>query len=58
MRTNGLATPAMEVFLVLNGYEVHAPVDDQERLMLAVASGALDRERLASWLNQHVAKLQ
>ena len=48
---------AMEVFLVLNGYEVHASVDDQERLMLAVASGALDREQLASWLSQHVAKI-
>lgn len=48
---------AMEVFLVLNGYELQAPVDDQEHLMLAVASGALDRQQLASWLNQHVAKL-
>jgi death-on-curing protein len=48
---------AMEVFLVLNGYEVHASVDDQERLMLAVASGALDREQLAGWLSQHVVKI-
>lgn len=48
---------AMEVFLVLNGYELQASVDDQEHLMLAVASGALDRQQLASWLNQHVAKL-
>jgi len=48
---------AMEVFLVLNGYDVHASVDDQERLMLAVASGALDRKQLASWLSQHVAKI-
>lgn len=49
---------AMEVFLVLNGYEIQASVDDQERLMLAVASGALDRQQLVSWLNQHVAKTQ
>ena len=48
---------AMEVFLVLNGYELQASLDDQEHLMLAVASGALDRQHLASWLNQHVAKL-
>src|SRR5262245_26354637 len=47
---------AMEVFLVLNGYEIQASVDDQERLMLAVASGALDRQQLVSWLNQHVVK--
>jgi death-on-curing protein len=44
---------AMEVLLVLNGYEIQASVDDQEHLMLAVASGALDREQLANWLNQH-----
>ena len=47
----------MEVFLVLNGYEIQASVDDQEHVMLAVASGALDRQQLASWLNQHVAKI-
>jgi hypothetical protein len=39
------------------GYEVHASVDDQERLMPAVASGALDREQLASWLSQHIVKI-
>jgi death on curing protein len=48
---------AIDVFLVLNGYEIQASVDDQERLMLDVASGALDREQLASWLSQHVAKI-
>jgi death-on-curing protein len=47
---------AMEVFLVLNGYEVQASVDDQERLMLAVASGEIDREQLAVWLSQHISK--
>jgi death on curing protein len=45
---------AMEVFLVLNGYEIDAAVDEQERLMLAVASGSLDRAELARWLNHHV----
>ena len=29
----------MEVFLVLNGMELRAPVDDQERFMLALAAG-------------------
>jgi death-on-curing protein len=48
---------AMEVFLLLNGYEIQASVDDQEHLMLSVASGALDREQLASWLSQRVAQI-
>jgi death-on-curing protein len=39
----------MEVFLLLNGCEIQASVDEQERLMLDVASGTLDRERLADW---------
>ena len=47
---------AMEVFLVLNGCEISASVEDQERLMLDVASGALTRADLARWLNEHVEK--
>ena len=47
----------METFLVLNGYEIQASVDDQERLMLDMASGEQDREPLASWLELHVAKI-
>ena len=34
---------AMEVMLVLNGYEIDAPVDEQERLVLDVASGIIRR---------------
>ena len=44
---------AMEVFLVLNGREIEANVDDQEQLILAVASGQLDRLRLEQWLLDH-----
>ena len=45
---------AMEVFLVLNGFEIVASVDEQESTVLAVASGSLNREALASWLERHV----
>ena len=45
---------AMETFLVLNGLEVDAPVDDQERTILDVAAGRLDRAHLAAWLSDHV----
>lgn len=41
---------------MLNGYEIDAPVDEQERLMLDVASGSVTREHLADWLRQHVVK--
>lgn len=45
---------AMEVFLVLNGFEIAAPVDEQERIMLDVAAGILNRARLSEWLALHI----
>lgn len=45
---------AMEVFLVLNGCEFDASVDAQERLMLDVAAGRIDRHKLAQWLKTHI----
>lgn len=44
---------AMETFLILNGLEISASVDEQERVILAVASGAVGREAFAEWLRQH-----
>jgi death-on-curing protein len=45
---------ATETFLILNGSESDAPVDEQERLMLDLASGRLTREQLAAWLLAHL----
>jgi death-on-curing protein len=47
----------METFLVLNGAEVDAPVGDQERVMLGLASDRIDRDQLANWLRQHLKPL-
>ena len=46
---------AMETLLILNGFEVAAPVDEQEAIILAVASGASSREAFTAWLVEHVA---
>jgi len=43
---------AMEVFLVLNGMEINAGVDDQERVILSVAASRMRREELAAWLSE------
>lgn len=48
---------AMETFLVLNGAEIEAFVDDQERLMLDLAAGQIDRAQLTDWLLQHLRPL-
>ena len=45
---------AMEVFVMLNGFEIVATVDDQERLMLDLAAGNVTREELAQWLEKHL----
>ena len=45
---------AMEVFLVLNGFEIVAPVDEQETTVLAVASGSMSRDALSAWLQSRV----
>ena len=49
---------AMDVFLMLNGFEIHATVTEQERIILDVESGAADREALARWLTAKVVKIK
>jgi death-on-curing protein len=44
---------ATETFLVLNGAEIDAHLDEQERVMLDLAAGRIDRGQLADWLRQH-----
>ncbi|KYC40039.1 death-on-curing protein [Scytonema hofmannii PCC 7110] len=45
---------AMEVFLILNGYEINAAVDEQEQVILQVASGRLSRDEFTEWLRSHI----
>jgi death on curing protein len=45
---------AMEVFFVLNGFELSESVDEQERAILAVASGNVSRETFTAWLASRV----
>lgn len=45
---------AMETFLVLNGLEIIASVDEQEKIILTLASGELQRDAFTEWLKQNV----
>ena len=47
---------AMETFLVLNGFEIDAPVDAQEKVILQVASGELERGEFTEWLRSHIVE--
>ena len=49
------AHAAMEVFLVLNGYEIEASVDEQERVFLSLAAGEVEREEFTDWVKAHLA---
>lgn len=47
---------AMETFLVLNGYELEASLEEQEQLMLSLAAGDLERSELVRWISEHLVR--
>lgn len=49
---------AMEVFLLLNGHEFRATVDEQEQLILQLAAGNLKREAFVEWVKQHMVPVK
>lgn len=52
------AHAAMETFLVLNGAEILASVDEQEHLMIELTSGECSRDALVEWLRRHLIRLE
>lgn len=48
---------AMEVFLMLNGYELSADVDEAEDIILRLAAGALSRDELLDWIKLRIRLL-
>lgn len=53
-----VAHAAVEVFVTLHGYEIVAPVDEHERLMLDLAAGSMTREQLTDWLEKHLQPIR
>ena len=49
---------AMEAMLILNGYEIYAPVDDQEQVILELASADVSRDKLIEWLTDHIDEVR
>jgi death-on-curing protein len=47
---------AMETFLVLNGFEIKASVEEQEKIILQLAAGELQRDVLTDWLRAHLSE--
>jgi death on curing protein len=44
---------AMEVFLILNGFQVLAEIEVQEKIILDLAAGNLERDEFTHWLQEH-----
>jgi len=45
---------AMETFLVMNGFELNAGLEDSESVILRLAAGELDRIPFTEWVVEHV----
>jgi len=44
---------AMETFLVLNGYEIKATIDEQEKIIMDLAAGGIKLEEFTNWVRSH-----
>lgn len=52
-----IAHAAMEVFLVRNGHQLDADVDEQEATILALAAGQLSKDEFTDWVRAHIVPL-
>ena len=55
-RNKRIGHAAMEAFLLLNDWEIACGVDEQESVILQVASGASSREAFTQWLTSHLQR--
>jgi death-on-curing protein len=49
---------AMETFLIMNGFEMDADVDDAESVILGLAAGELRRAAFTEWVAKHVTDVE
>lgn len=48
---------AMETFLLLNGYELNADIDDSENVIMKLAAGQLERQPFNQWVAAHAVSI-
>jgi death-on-curing protein len=49
---------AMETFLIYNGYEIKETINEQESIILKLASGNLAREEFTNWIKDNTRKIK
>lgn len=47
---------ALETFLLLNGWELVADIEEQEHVVLELAAGRMSREAFTAWVQTHLKK--
>lgn len=47
----------IDAFLIRNGFQIHASVPEQERIILQVAAGEMTKEAFTAWLETRISKL-
>jgi death on curing protein len=47
---------AMETFLLLNGHEITASIDELETVVLGVAAGQVGRDTFLAWIRAHLTE--
>ncbi|MFO0851016.1 MAG: type II toxin-antitoxin system death-on-curing family toxin [Gemmataceae bacterium] len=52
-----IAHAALETFLVWNGHELDAAVDEQEDVFLRLAAGAISRDEFTDWVRRSMKPL-
>jgi len=52
-----IAHAAMETFLVRNGFQLNAGVDEQEAIFLQLAAGTLSHMDFTDWVRAHIEPL-
>lgn len=45
---------AMELFLLINGFELESTIDEQYEVIIDVVVGRIDRQGLADWIRDHL----
>jgi death-on-curing protein len=45
---------AMEIFLIINECEINASLEEQEQIILKIASGEISREVFTNWLTTKI----
>ena len=48
---------SMETFLLLNGHELRASIDESQRVVIEVASGKCGREQFLRWVQERLVAL-